>query len=171
MKKLFLLMVLASCSPLVSYRDTSVPISTAALFDPARYTGTWHEVARFPVPFEEGCHGVTATYETLPDSTLSVLNICRDNTGAEISRINGTAEITGPGRLKVRFASVPFVAAEYWVLWVDTDYQTAVVGSPAGTSGWILNRDPVIPADKMNAAQEILRFNGYNTSQLVEVSQ
>lgn len=171
MRALFLILVLASCGTLDVYRDTETPISSKAVFDPARYLGVWHEVARFPVPFEAGCVGVTAEYGLRDDGLLSVLNICRNADGSEKSRINGTAEVVGPGRLKVRFASVPFVAADYWVLWTDEDYRTAVVGAPNGKSGWILNRDPVIRQDRLDTARDILAFNGYDLTRLVEVSQ
>jgi apolipoprotein D and lipocalin family protein len=149
------------------YRDTSVPISSKAVFEPARYLGLWHEVARYPVPFEAGCVGVTAEYGALPDGRISVRNICRNPDGSVRSVIEGSAEIVGPGRLAVRFPSVPFGAADYWVLWTDETYRTAVVGAPNGRSGWILNRDPVIPPDRLAAAKQMLAFNGYDLSRLV----
>lgn len=172
MRALFVFVFLLSgCGVLEVYRDTEVPISSKAVFEPERYTGVWHEVARFPVPFEAGCVGVTAEYGLRDDGLLSVLNICRDADGNEKSRIDGTAEIVGPARLKVRFASVPFVAADYWVLWTDEDYRTAVVGAPNGRSGWILNRTPDIRADRLAAARDVLAFNGYDLSRLEEMTQ
>ena len=177
MRALALILMLAGCATTDSgglftvYRDTDVPISSKAVFEPERYLGIWYEVARYPVPFEAGCVGVTATYELRDDGLLSVLNICRDADGTEKSRIAGTAEIVGPGRLKVRFDGVPFVAADYWVLWTDDDYRTAVVGAPNGRSGWVLNRTPGIRADRFDAARDILEFNGYDLSRLMEVTQ
>ncbi|WP_296425359.1 lipocalin family protein [Yoonia sp.] len=171
MRALILILLLAGCGSFDVYRDTDAPISSKAVFAPARYAGLWHEVARFPVFFEAGCVGVTAEYGLRDDGTLSVLNICRNADGSERSRIAGTAEIVGPGRLKVRFASVPFAAADYWVLWTDDDYQTAVVGSPNGRAGWVLNRSPEIRSDRLNAARDVLAFNGYDVSRLMEVSQ
>lgn len=153
------------------YRDRSVPIASAAAFDPVRYLGTWHEVARYPVPFERGCVGVTAEYGQRADGRLSVLNTCRDATGAVTSTITGTAEVVGPGRLKVRFDGLPIPAADYWVLWVAEDYGTAVVGAPNGRSGWVLNRTPTITPDRLAAAREVLDFNGYDVSRLEIVPQ
>lgn len=153
------------------YRDTDVPIASKALFEPERYLGTWFEVARYPVPFEAGCAGVTAEYGALPDGKISVLNTCRTLDGAVRSTISGTAAVVGPGRLKVSFPSVPFGAADYWVLWTDADYRTAVVGAPNGRSGWILNREPTIPDDRLNAAREVLDFNGYDLDRLLIVTQ
>lgn len=177
MRRLALLLTLlvaafaAACSPgqeeiFPTYRDPTAPIASKALFEPDRYLGTWYEIARYPVFFEAGCVGVTAEYGAREDGLISVRNTCRNPDGSIRSTIEGTAEIVGPGRLKVRFASVPFVAGDYWVLWVDDDYRTAVVGTPNGRAGWILNRDPTIPQDRLNAALEMLDFNGYDTSRL-----
>ncbi|WP_439154787.1 lipocalin family protein [Yoonia sp.] len=171
MRVLVLALLLAGCGTFDVYRDTDAPIASKAVFEPERYLGLWYEVARFPVFFEQGCVGVTAEYGLRDDGLLSVLNICRNADGSERSRIAGTAEIVGPGRLKVRFPSVPFGAADYWVLWTDADYRTAVVGAPNGRAGWILNRTPDIRLDRLNAARDVLKFNGYDVTRLMEVPQ
>ncbi|MEL6169249.1 MAG: lipocalin family protein [Pseudomonadota bacterium] len=168
----FLTLVGCAAIPTEVYRDTDAPISSIALFDPERYAGQWYEIARFPVPFEEGCVGTVAEYTLQDDGSIGVVNTCREGSldGPE-RRVEGSAEVTGPGRLSVRFSSVPFVRAPYWVLWVDEGYRTAVVGVPSGRAGWILNRDPVIPQDRWAAAVEILAFNGYDVSRLEIVPQ
>lgn len=159
-------LLVAGCAVVApSYRDAAVPIASRAVFDPTRYLGLWHEIARYPVVFEAGCSGVTADYTRRPDGLIGVHNICRKADGTSRD-ITGTAEVVGPGRLKVRFASVPFVAADYWVLWVAEDYRTAVVGAPNGRSGWILNRTSIITPDRLAAAREVLDFNGYDLSKL-----
>lgn len=134
-----------------------------ALFDPARYAGTWHEIARFPVPFQDGCRSATATYTMRADGTLAVMNRC--DTGQGTREIAGNVEIVGPGRLKLRLNGMRF-AADYWVLWVDDDYRTAVVGHPSGRAGWILARSPRISPDRLWAARRVLEFNGYDTERL-----
>lgn len=138
-------------------------MTSMAVFDPARYAGLWYEVASFPVSFQEGCTGTRATYGLGEDGVLSVRNVCMKD-GA-LTTIEGTARVVGPGRLKVKLGAMPF-AADYWVLWVDEGYRTAVVGVPSGRAGWILNRDPEIPDDRYRAALSVLEFNGYDVSRL-----
>ena len=145
------------------YRDTDVAIASMAAFDPVQYAGVWYEVASFPVPFQSGCRNTQAQYTPLPNGGIAVLNRCDTDDGEET--IAGRAEVVGPGRLKVRLNGVPF-AADYWVLWVDEGYRTAVVGTPSGRAGWILNREPVIPPDRLAAARSVLEFNGYDISRL-----
>lgn len=167
MKRLALLLCLALAACTGSYRDTSVGMTSMAVFDPARYAGTWYEIAMFPVPFQEGCTHTRAEYG-LTETGLSVRNSCLRN-GSRVV-IEGNATVAGPGRLKVRLNGVPF-AADYWVLWVDEGYRTAVVGVPSGRAGWILNRTPDIPADRLKAAREVLRFNGYDLTRLAMTPQ
>jgi len=151
------------------YRDASVTVASAAAFDPARYAGQWYEIARFPVPFQTGCTDTVAVYAPRQDGGLDVTNTCRVD--GRIRRIEGGARVVGPGRLEVRFDTVPFLAAPYWVLWVSEDYRSAVVGVPSGRAGWILHRDPVMPADRLAAAREVLDFNGYDVDRLVMTPQ
>ena len=162
--------LLAGCAMPV-FRDTSVPISSAAGFDPARYTGLWYEIARFPVRFQEGCVGVTAAYEPRDDGTLGVVNTCRDSLdGGTARQIAGFAEVVGPGRLKVRLDGVP-VAADYWVLWTDDTYETAVVAVPSGRAGWVLSRTPDLREDRWRAALRVLEFNGFDIAKLERTPQ
>ncbi len=167
-----LALTLAGCAAAPpGYRDTSVPITSIAAFDPVRYAGRWHEIARFPVPFEAGCAGVTADYTLQSDGALGVVNTCHaGQTGGPARQIRGRAVPSGPGRLTISFEGVPDLGP-YWVLWVDEGYRTAVVGVPSGRAGWILNRDPTIPADRLRAAREILDWNGYDLAQLEMVRQ
>ncbi len=163
------LLALAGCA---SYRDTAVPIAAQADFQPARYLGRWYEIARFPVVFEDGCTATTADYGRIDDATVSVLNTCHQGApDGPVRSISGTATVVAPGKLKVKFPRVPFVAADYWVLWVDEAYQTAVVGVPSGTSGWILARTPEIDADRRAEAEAVLARNGYDPAKLYDVPQ
>ncbi len=172
MRALLLALLLAGCSTaavaplLTSYRDPDVLIASKADFDATRYAGRWYEVARFPVPFQAGCAGAIAEYSTPENGTITLRNTCLDPSGDALRSITGSAEVTGPGRLTVELAGVPFTAP-YWVLWTDTGYRTAVVGQPDGRAGWILNREPTIPTDRLRAAIEVLDFNGYDTTQLI----
>lgn len=162
------LLVIASCGAVLgpSYRDDSVTIASSANFDASRYVGRWYEVARYPNPFQADCPGAIADYGLSDTSgVLTVRNTCLDADGQPAGSISGTATDEGLGRLSVRLQGVP-VAAPYWVLWVDEGYRTAVVGAPNGRVGWILNRDPDIPADRLAAAREVLDFNGYDLNQL-----
>lgn len=170
MKRITLIAITLFLSACVgqSYRDSSVQMTSMAVFDAERYAGLWYEVARFPASFQEGCTHTEAEYTVTGPTSLAVRNACMKN--GRLNVIEGSAEVVGPGRLKVKLGNIPF-AGDYWVLWVDEGYRTAVVGAPSGKVGWILNRTPTIPADRLKAARQILDFNGYRLSQLVMTQQ
>lgn len=58
-----------------------------------------------------------------------------------------------------------------WVLWVAEDHGTAVIGTPSGAFGRILNRGASIRPDRLNAAREVLAFNGYDLARLQSVTR
>jgi apolipoprotein D and lipocalin family protein len=62
------------------------------------------------------------------------------------------------------------LGAEWWLLWVDADLRTLVIGTPAGQFGMILNRDPVLPPDRAAAARDILAWAGYDLRRLRPVT-
>lgn len=168
---LALVAVLVGCAP-QSYRDGDVEIEAVAI-DIDRYMGRWYEIARFPNRFEEGCAGVTATYERLSRQRIAVVNICREGElDAEPQQVKGRARVIDPGKLSVSFLSERMsmfdglAAGDYWVLWVDEDYTTAVVGEPSGRTGWILARTPRIDDETKAEALGALTDAGYTTDAL-----
>lgn len=121
------------------------------------------------MPYERNCVGVTAEYAAIGDAVVSVKNTCRDGQGTVRSVIEGQAELVGPGQFKVAFDSIPFAKADYWVLWTDATYQTAVVGTPSGRSGWILSRTAHVSDKKLKIAMKVLTDNGYDLGKLMDL--
>jgi len=176
MKRLVLaLPLLAACSIGPSFRDTTVPIPTAMQVDLNRYQGLWYEIARFPVSFEEGCVGVTAEYTLKPDGTVRVVNTCREgNLSAAPRSSEATAEAVDASnaKLKVDFVPyIPFTAGDYWILDIDEDYETVVVGNPDGTAGWVLARQPKISQARLERGYAVLSEAGYDLSQITLTPQ
>ena len=177
MKKLALvsLLALSACMSGTVYRDTTIPVPTAMQVDLNRYQGLWYEIARFPVSFEEGCVGVTAEYTLNPDGTVKVVNTCREGTlDAPPRSSTATAESVSPSnaKLKVDFVPyIPFTSGDYWILDIDAAYQTVVIGNPAGTTGWVLARQPQISEQRLQRGYAVLERAGYDTSQMTLTPQ
>jgi apolipoprotein D and lipocalin family protein len=165
-------LALAGCGE--SYRDETAAMVPVAEVDLDRYAGRWYEIARFPVWFQRGCTGVTADYEGLPDGLIGVVNTCReDGLDGPVKEARGTARSVDPtnSRLKVKFSDwLPF-EGDYWVIYLDPDYQTAVVGVPSGSAGWILSRTPQIAPERLEEARDALAANGYDLARLTMTQQ
>ena len=142
--------------------------------DLARYSGTWHEIARKPMYFERQCvRGVTATYVPRADGTVTVRNACTTAAGKSIS-VEGLARRAGaaPAELQVRFAPawlawLPFVWADYWVIARDPQYRWALVGEPSRRYLWVLARAPALDNDTLAGILAQARRMGYRTDDLV----
>jgi apolipoprotein D and lipocalin family protein len=155
-----LIATLAGCA-------TPRPPSTVASVDLQRYSGKWHEIARYPNWFQRGCAGgVTAEYTPRTDGSLRVVNSCRKADGTR-ERIEGRATVvpgSGHAWLKVRFFG-PF-AGDYWILALDPDYRWALVGHPSRKYLWILARDPDIPSGVYDRIVRYAVSQGYDAGKI-----
>lgn len=147
--------------------------------DLAKYMGRWYEIASFPSRFQPK-NGVNtrATYTLRPDGTVNVLN----ETWSDGKRgyIEGTAYKSDPStdeaKLKVKFYVPPFlpvfpVVGDYWVLYIDDDYQYALIGQPSRRYMWILSRQPHLDEEIYNQLVQRAAEDGYDITQLRKTSQ
>lgn len=143
--------------------------------DLRRYEGTWYELARKPMFFQRQCAQSEAHYRLQDDASLAVTNRCLTRDG-EWDQATGRAEAQVAGRtdkLWVRFDNAfsrifPGLAkGDYWVLYVDDDYQTALVGNPNREYLWLLSRQPVVPDATRMHLLELAHERGYQTDDLI----
>lgn len=155
--------------------DGPMAPKTAGVVDLKRYQGTWYEQARLPMFFQRECAQSEAHYSLKPDGTVGVLNRCRTLQG-EWQEASGTAtpQVAGKtDKLWVEFDNwfsrlLPGVAkGDYWVLYVDSQYQTALVGNPNLKYLWVLSRKPTIPAIERESLLAKARQQGYDTTRLI----
>jgi apolipoprotein D and lipocalin family protein len=163
---LALIGVLASCAPKPSApevrRDPKVRISSAVIFEPARFAGDWRVVASHT----PGCVGAAQHWQQAQQrGTPAYVLSGTDCTGPRPARLSGAAVVTGPG---ARFTpDTGFDRDPVYVMWVDQDYRIAALGTPSGGWAMILARDSVAGRpDLTAAAREVLAFNGYDLSKL-----
>jgi len=150
------------------------PLATVDQVDLQRYAGTWYEIARLPQWFQRGCYDSTATYSLNDDGTLKVVNRCQRE-GDEPSEAEGTARIvpdSGNAKLKVRFDNwvsklIPTITeGNYWIIALDKDYQTVVIGEPSREYLWILARQPELNDDQYQALVQVAEDKGFPVDQL-----
>lgn len=143
-----------------------------------RYAGQWYELARLPNSFQRKCASdVIAQYSVTPENNLQVVNLCRRDDGATDSATGEARKVAGDqGRLKVRFAPrwlswVPLVWGDYWVLALDDDYQTALVGTPDHEYLWLLSRTPQRSSAAIEPWLQRAEAMGFDTSRVMLTSQ
>jgi apolipoprotein D and lipocalin family protein len=151
------------------------PPATVPSLDLKRYLGVWHEIARYPNPFQKGCDSATARYTLLPDGTLEVLNTCQNQDGSWRS-VLGTARVvdtvTG-AKLKVSFVPAwlrwtGIGWGDYWVVDLAPDYTYAVVSEPRRRYLWILSRTPTLPREVYAGILQRLRTMKFDVTLLID---
>lgn len=166
MKKIFnlsvLLCLLTGCSKL------TVDNSVVTNFDLKRFLGDWYEIARFDHKFERGMEQTKATYILRKDGKVDVLNSGMKN--GKYSEAKGVAKLTDKSSLlRVSFWR-PFYS-DYRIMFIDDDYQYALVGSGSDDYLWILSRTPQIPDGIKELIIAEAQRRGYDTEKLIWVRQ
>ena len=141
---------------------------TVENFDPTRYVGIWHEIAKYPLRWESDCENAIASYTFLPNNNIRVVNTCVVD-GKEIRKRSGEAKFTDQsGKLLLTFTDgLPSDGeSPYWVH--ETDYDNyAIVGGPSGQYLWILSRGQKMRDCKFNEIKARVSAYGYNPEKLV----
>jgi apolipoprotein D and lipocalin family protein len=151
-------------APSAGYRSAAVPIYSTAALPIARLVGQWRQVGGFGAP--KPCAPAPAlTITASPQSAAQAqFDLCL---GAQ--RLQGGGAVASPvvsagaqGRYLIAGLSAPL-----WVLWIDEGNRSMALGTPDGSFGMILSKDP-IPADRLRAAREVLAWNGYDLTQFYQ---
>lgn len=115
-------------------------------FDSEKYLGQWYEIARFDSRFEKDLNQVTATYSSLENGNIKVVNRGYNYKKLEWSESEGEAKFLKDkniAELKVSFFK-PFWGS-YNVIDIDEDYKYALVVGSDTDNMWILSREKTIP--------------------------
>jgi apolipoprotein D and lipocalin family protein len=162
---------LGACAGVVS----NGALSTVASVDLSRYVGTWYEIARLPMWFQRHCMDSKAIYSSRPDGLVGVHNECVTESGG-VEQAEGVATVVDPktnARLMVVFdnwfARLFGSSREgnYWILDLDPEYRTAMVGTPDRRYLWILSRTPQLEDSTYQRLVERARQLGYPVSDLI----
>lgn len=164
---LFLPFMLAGC---LGTPDGVEPVSN---FDADAYLGTWYEIARLDHSFERGLSRVTAEYSRREDGGIRVINQGFSEQKAEWKSAEGRAYFVGDdhtGHLKVSFFG-PFFST-YAVFGLDHEqYQYAFVSGFNHSYLWLLARTPTVDEKLIQRFEERAGELGFDTDQLIYVSQ
>ena len=169
------LMAMCVAMPACAGIESSEPLPTATSVDLARYAGTWYEIARLPMWFQRHCVDSKAVYTSRADGSIGVHNECVTDAGG-LDQIDGVATVVDArtnARLTVVFDN--FFArlfgssreGNYWIIELDPDYRTSVVGTPDRRYLWILSRTPRLDDAAYQRLIERAKQLGFPVSDLI----
>lgn len=132
-------------------------------FDLNKYLGKWFEIARIKNFFEPDMTNVTALYKLDNNGDIVVVN--EGYLGGIPIQIVGTARTTNVEKvLEVSFFNN--VYSDYRILFVDDEYQYALVGGKSTDYLWILSRTPQLDENILKKLYEVAKENKYNIKRI-----
>lgn len=140
-----------------------------------KYLGVWYEIARKPMYFENKCaRDVTATYTLNENGNIVVDNRCYSKDGKLNQSIGEAFVQNAPfnSKLKVGFLPeavrwLPVARGDYWILKLDEDYQTVLVGEPQRKYMWILSRSAHPDQGVVNSYLDYAKSVGYDLNDVI----
>jgi len=143
--------------------------TTVRQVDLQRYSGTWHEIARYPNSFQRHClGGVTAEYIPQSDGSIKVINRCRKADGTMEEATGRATEVPNSGNAKLKVSFFGPFTGDYWIIGLDEqNYSWAVVGHPSHKYLWILSRTPKLSDETANHIRSLVISEGYDPEKLV----
>lgn len=161
------LFLLVSCTS-----DDQPPQALAKQVDLDRYAGRWYIIANIPYFAERG--NVGSFFDvSFPDGKVLDVYWGRNKTfdaPLKSFTMNGYV-VPDTGNARWRESPLWPIYLSYLILWVDPDYQYALVGYPGRGYGWILSRSAQV--DEATYQSLLARFGeeGYDTSKFRRVAQ
>ncbi|MCB0361116.1 MAG: lipocalin family protein [Bdellovibrionales bacterium] len=165
------LSVSLACS---SVEKASLP-ETVGTLDLVKYQGTWNQLAAIPNDFQSDClTNTTAEYRMLDSGRVKVVNRCETKKGT-IKVIEGRARVNPTynqySKLQVTFVKllgwIWAFGGNYWILEIDKDYTTTVIGEPGFKYGWILSRKKSLEKSEYKRLSSILSEKGYDPCRFI----
>ena len=162
----------------LAYAQTK-PLQTVDKVQLDRYLGVWYEIARKPMYFENKCsRDVTATYTLNENGNVSVTNRCFSKDGQLQQSIGEAFVQNAPFNTKLKVSFLPeairwlsVARGDYWILKIDDDYQTVLVGEPRRKYMWVLSRSAQPDQAVVNEYLEYAKSVGYNLTDLIHTKQ
>ena len=136
------------------FRDVSAPIAATTRFEAPRLDGTWW---------------VRAEFAQAPTQARQVRYVWNGDGSFDIGPLDGALvrhDVSEGARWRASGG-----APEIWLLWVDTGYRTAALGTPDGSFGMILDRSATGGTDRIAAARDIFDWFGYDLTKLQETQR
>lgn len=126
--------------------------------DPEDFSGLWYEVARTYNYFEEECIAPTVEYSLIENEKYQVINRCFKNSlNGELIEYKGIASSLFKGNMsQIKKTYFWVFSKNYRIIYLDDNYQTAILSDEKLENLWIMNRKPQIQESKLKNIVSLL---------------
>ena len=164
---------LAACASKPSETTAAAPLQPVAQLDLERYSGKWYVIANIPYSAERYKVGAFVDYQLRSDGKIDAWYHAYDRDFSGIlEKSDALAEVLDPpANARWRIQSRWPLWLDYVVLYVDEDYQHAVIGHPSRDYAWILARQKYLTDQRYTELVLKLAAQGYDESRVLKVPQ
>ena len=152
--------------------EDAPPLSLAPSVDTERYAGKWFIIANIPYFAEDG--KVASYFDISFPGDDKVMDVYsgRPNFLKPASNFTMNGYIV-PGTNNARWRESPFwpLYFSYLIVYVDPDYQTALVGYPGHNYAWVLARSQTLNDTTYKALLNRFSLAGYDVTKISKVPQ
>lgn len=156
-------LVIGGCSSVSTYPPLDVTQKTVSL---VRYMGLWFEIAK-GVGSDEECTNTTTYYTLKKDGDIRALKKCvvssDHSVNLEDSQLFVEDKVTNT---KMKFQIWGPFYEDYWILYLDQDYQYALIGSPSRKYLSILSRSSTLEDTIYQQLLNIAKNKGFDISKI-----
>lgn len=152
----------------------SAPLKTVKHVEINRYLGTWFEIFRLPIKYEDvAARDITATYSLNENGSIKVDNRCIDKDGQPAQAVGEAKPVDASNaRLTVSFLPeylrwIPYTKGDYWIIRLDDDYKMSLVGTPDRKYLWLLAREHDLAEDVRDDYMATARDQGFDLTQMI----
>jgi apolipoprotein D and lipocalin family protein len=152
---------------------SGAPMPTVAQVDLQRYQGDWYVIAAIPSFPERHAYDAVESYSLQPDGRIQVTFRYRDGSfTAPVKTLHPVGTVR-PGRGQAIWGMqfIWPIEAEYLVVYLDSDYQTVIVGRSKRDYVWIMAREPLLTEPVYAHLVERVAALGYDVGKLRKVPQ
>lgn len=160
-------------SALAGCTSDSLPLTLAPDVDLSRYAGRWYIIANIPYFAENGNVGSHFDISFQPDAKLTDLYTAHPKDFTAPTKTYTLNGYVVPNTGNARWRESPFwpLYLSYLILYVDPNYETALVGYPGRGYGWVLARKPVVEDATYQSLLGRMKDQGYDISKFRQVPQ
>ena len=169
---LFMILPVSFISGCAKFFNPDLHPQGVAVINPQKASGKWYEIASIPKGFATNCHCSYGEYQPL-EKAIKATNYCRRG-AANGPTSRASARLypipnTGNHKLLLKF-SWPF-QGEYWIIYMDPNYQYALSGTPSRRYLWITSKKPYLDQKTINKLKDIAKKQGYPVEKLKMTDQ
>jgi len=144
----------------------------ASYVDPDRFMGTWHTISNIPYFAERGKVATNSNYiRRGPNKYDDIFESRKKNFDAPVKKLAGTMKSLNDNNNEWQSTFYKIISSKFTVLYIDEDYQIALLGHKSRKYGWVFSRNKQMSDDDYVKAMSIFNQNGFDIQKFKKVPQ